>query len=467
MFLTSSVFSDFCLIGIVAVFFWHFRRLARTGRWTVFDPLNFFWAGVFVIYVIDALSNHDAYSLWYGESVVEDALMWTLFGVVFVHIGYHIKTGARFAGHLPELPEQLARAPFLWVGVIFTLVGVCGWILLIESAGGISSWAGASRGAVDWEITSGYLGTMADFLYVGVFLLLLYAQLNPTGLMMRGLTWLLLGALLLFYVYLGSRSRTILLVLAALMAWNLPRGRSPSMLLLTPVFIALLLVTNFQAQYRDRFKDLSFNFEDIDWQDVPKDILPRFVLGSDSPVRVSGGSEFSITATVISLVPEQVPYALGAEFLQFFTHPIPRAWWPGKRYPKNESWTPIYMLGGASDYWVDHVEVPFLAGPAPGFTASWYYNGGALGLMIGGVLVGIMLRTCRGVLDRAKRSQSYFLIYFLVAPIGFGEAVSHPFGFIYSLPLLLLPLVALLYLIRKSAKERDAMQQHGRNESLV
>jgi len=449
MIFTPSVITDVFILLTIGLFGWHIRKLQRQRRWTVFDPLNYFWVGAFVIYVFEVMSNYDTFELWYGQAAVEDAMMWTFFGLVMLHVGYHMKLGRQLSDRLPALPPRLARIPFLWASISFIIAGLWGWIVIFDSSGGLHEWATQPRGNVDWEAISGYVGTIADLLNVGVFLLLIYAEWSRSRLVVRILAWVFLGLLLLFFLYLGTRSRTILVVLVALMAWSLPRRRSPPVLVLVPLFVCLLIVVRFQEYYRDHFHDLSFNFQEINWEEVPYRVLPGFFFGDRAVSTAERGSEFSITAAVVDLVPDRIHYAHGIEFLQVVTQPIPRALWPGKRYPMNESWTPIYEMTGASDYWVDYVAVPFLAGPAPGFVASWYYNGGPLGLAIGGILVGILLRIVRGIYDMTGTNESYFIIYFLVGPIGFGEAVGHPFGFVYSLPLLLVPLVFMLRLIRR------------------
>jgi hypothetical protein len=326
-------------------------------------------------------------------------------------------------------------------------MGLLGWKLTIDTAGGLSAWAAVSRGGADWENLSGYATALASLLAVGVSLLVLHVEMHRRRAWLRILAWLLLALLLLFFLYLGTRSRTIATVLVALMAWSLPRRRNPSLAILAPLFLVLLVVTSFQAQYRGHFRNFSFNFHEINWREVPGNVLPRFLTGEPSNKTLLG-SEFSMTAAVVKFVPDEVPYALGVEFLQFFTHSIPRAWWPDKRYPKNESWTPIHLKAGTSRHWVDYVKVPFVGGPAPGHIASWYYNGGVVGLMIGGLLVGVFLKAIRGLYDRAQQNQSYLVIYFVTTPIGFGSAVSHPFDWVYTAPLILLPLGILLYVSR-------------------
>ena len=449
---TSSAWFDLWIILTVMLFVIHVVNLKSKRRWLIFDPLNFFWAGVFVIYILEPISNYNAYVSWYGEGVVQDSLQWIFFGLLFVHLGYRLKSGRRLAARLPALPPRLSPNGLFGAALVLIAAGLLGWKLTFDTAGGFSAWAAVSRGGADWEKLSGYTTALASLLAVGISLFVFQVELYRKRGLTRMLAWLALSLLLLFFLYLGTRSRTILVVLVALMAWSLPRRRNPSMTLLVPLFLTLLVVTSFQAQYRGHFRGLSFNFDAIDWSEVPQNVLPRVFTGKPTSELPGRGSEFDMTAAVVKLVPEQVPYALGVEFLQFFTHPIPRALWPDKRYPRSESWTPIHLRAGTSSYWVTHVAVPFIGGPSPAFVASWYYNGGPFGLVIGGLIVGILFRAIRGIYDRSLTNQSDLVIYLLLAPLGFREATSHPFDWIYTLPLVLVPLAFLLYLSRARRK---------------
>lgn len=448
MTLTGSVLSDLLIVLIIFIFILHVYYQKLKHRWFVFDPLSFFWAGVFVIYIIEGISSYRDYVFYFGEDIVQLTLLWIFFGLIFLHFGYYLKMGKQLAMCAPQLPAVLSPNRLFGVSLILMTMGLLGWKLLFDTAGGFFAWVAVPRGGTDWENISGYADSLTGLLLVGISLLVLHVEMHRRKAWLRILAWLLLALLLLFFLYLGTRSRTIASVLVALMAWSLPKRRNPSLITLLPLFLVLLVVTNFQAQYRGHFRNLSFNLHEIDWREVPKSVLPRFMTSETLSQEPKLGSEFSMTAAVVRFVPDDVPYALGIEFLQFFTHPIPRAWWPDKRYPKNESWTPIHLKAGTSIYWVDYVKVPYLAGPAPGHVASWYYNGGALGLIIGGLLVGIFLRAARQLYDRAQENQSYLVIYFIIAPLGFNSAVSHPFDWVYTAPLMLVPVAILLYFSR-------------------
>jgi hypothetical protein len=453
MFFTSSFLSDILVFSIIAIYICYVWLEKRKKRWFVFDPLNFFWIGVFVIYVKEIIENYEIYVTWYTEPIVQLTLLWILVGIVFLHFGYNLRLGRNLSRKIPRLPQKLSPKGLRSVAITLIFLGLLGWTKQIVDAGGLMAWAAVPRGGQNWETVSGYVTLMAKLLTVGIGLFVLQVEMYRSRKSLRFFAWILLALQLLFFLYLGSRSRIIAVVIVALMAWSLPRRKNPSLTVLVPLFLILLVVTNFQAQYRGHFKNFSFNFDEINWQEVPERVLPKFLTGQESSrKKVSKGTELSLTMAVVSYVPERVPYALGYEFLQFFTHPIPRALWPGKRYPRSESWTPIHRLAGTSHHWVDYIRVPFLGGPSPGYVASWYYNGGFLGLLVGGILTGIFFRIVRSLYDRSWNNESYLVIYLIMAPIGFGEASSHPFSWLYSMPLILLPLICMFYFTRTQTR---------------
>ncbi len=93
MILTPSITSDILLIAIVLLFAGHVWYLKRKRRWFILDPLNFFWVGVFVIYVIEAISSYEGYVSYFGEFTVTYTLLWIFFGLVFLNFGYYLKAG--------------------------------------------------------------------------------------------------------------------------------------------------------------------------------------------------------------------------------------------------------------------------------------------------------------------------------------------------------------------------------------
>ncbi len=84
-----------------------------------------------------------------------------------------------------------------------------------------------------------------------------------------------------------------------------------------------------------------------------------------------------------------------------------------------------------------------LMGPAFTFVGHWYYVGGPLGLILGGLLTGSLLRIIRNVYDRSSRSEGDIILLSTLIQIGFVEAAATPMSWIYTLPFTLLPLLVL------------------------
>jgi hypothetical protein len=59
------------------------------------------------------------------------------------------------------------------------------------------------------------------------------------------------------------------------------------------------------------------------------------------------------------------------------------------------------------------------------------------------------LRFIRHIYEREFLSEGDIILYTMLFMIGFGEAAATPFYWIYSLPLQLLPVLALFYWVRK------------------
>jgi hypothetical protein len=96
-----------------------------------------------------------------------------------------------------------------------------------------------------------------------------------------------------------------------------------------------------------------------------------------------------------------------------------------------------------------------LMGPAFTFAGHWYYVGGPLGLILGGIITGSLLRAVRHVYDRSHGSSEGDIILFAsLIPIGFGEAAGTPWGWIFTIPLTLLPLLVLFVFCKSRKRKR-------------
>ncbi len=354
-----------------------------------------------------------------------------------------------------------------------------GYAYDMHAAGGASAWLSYPRGGSDLEYTSTYLLQLEYCLPAGVLLALFWVEFATSPFAMRNgkshnrhsadwsrhvpipqiglrpqagatsnpvyrlLSWSLATAVLLWIFYLGSRFRTITMVIGMLAAYYLPRRRDPPLLLLVAVFSVLFVATNFQAAYRGSFRNLSFNLREIDWQEARSACLPGWLGGTPAAAReISTGMEFNCVMNVVKLVPERIPYNYGYGHLELFTRLVPRTLWPGKRWPHLEAVQGVLKEadlsnsnGGFSD---------LLAGPAFTFIGHWYYVLGPLGLIAGGLLTGVLLRFIRSLYDRCAGSEADILVYSQLIIIGFSEAAATPLYWLFSLPFSLLPILVLI-----------------------
>lgn len=462
MFFTPSIIADFFLLGIVGAITIHALTLGLRRRFVVFDPLNMFWAGAVVIYFYQPIAFSDQLIEWYGQGVLEVTLFWVLVGLSLVVIGYEGKWGAKWGKHIPTLPRQLSGGGLFGASLSLIGLGFAGYAVEFSSAGGIEKWASVARGGTDWETISSYWGILTSLLPAGVGLLVLHVEMHRTGLLRRFLAWTLLALMLLWFFYLGTRSRTIMLAMMALMAYYLPRRKNPPTFLLAAVFLSLFVTSNFLAHYRDQFTNLSFNFDKTNWDEAIALSLPG--IAPATPVNntriVSKGVEFSCTMAVFKLVPNQVPFNYGYSEVEFLTRMVPRNIWPNKRYPHYEAFTPIYYMEDLSRTWVSYAATPVLMGPAFGYIGHWYAVGGPLALVVAGLFTGGFFRALRTIYDRPEKREGDLVLYALViVPIGFGEAAATPLFWLFTLPLILFPMVVLVYLTRRREKRARHSQK--------
>lgn len=451
---TSSPLGNLLILAILMGIAGHSVSLWRRGRWWAFDPLNAFWAGVLTCYVHQPLSYGEVFIGWHGEALFNKTLLWIVFGLFWVVVGYELVVGCRWGYALPHPPPKLIPGRLAFVAYLFILVGIFGYSYIVSVSGGWTQWLSVGRGDTNYERVSGYVGILTSMLPVGVVLLLFHAELHRVGAVKRMAIWALAGMALLWFIYLGTRSRTITFTGAMLMAWYLPRRTQPPLPILCALFVGLLVLTTFQGEYRDRFTNLCVNVDATEWQEVRQVSLPKWLGGQGKEARgheISRGAEFNCVMTTVKLVPEEVPYSYGYGFLECFTRWIPRDFWPEKRYPHLESKQALFRLGELTDFVPLRGRPDLVAGPAFTFAGVWYHVGGMLGLIVGGLYTGVLLRVIRTFLERSPRSEGAILIYPHLLMVGFFEAAFEPMEWTIRLPTNVLPLVVILYLCRQHA----------------
>jgi len=455
-----SVLSVFLISAILLLILGHTVKLYLQNRWLAFDPLNLFWGGALVVYVYQAatygqtlISWHSGHADTTGLEVFENTLMWILFGLSAVVIGYEAQVGKKLGTYiLPSLPDRLHPKRLVQAALAVLGVGVLVYLYQFALVGGASVWLSSPRGISIPAL--GYINLLTTWVPLGVTLLLFHAEMHRVQGPKRILVWCLGSLMLLWFLYLGTRSRTIRFVIILLAAWYLPRQRNPSKMLLGVGALIMFVTVNFLADYRGNFRNLSFNLDQIDLSEAVERSLPPWLRGSEARLEIertpdyTRGAELNCVMSVVELVPERVPYNFGYSQLEFLTRPIPRAFWPDKAYPHYEAFTPIYQQANLSSNWVEYGRQPILTGPAFTFIGHWLAVGGGLALAIAGFLTGALFRVIRTLIDRAPQSQGGMLLFVHLIWIGFLEAAATPWFWVFRLPFVLIPLLIILYWAR-------------------
>jgi hypothetical protein len=410
----------------------HALYLSRQRRWMALDPLNLFWVGAIMVYFLESLGQGGVLVQRHGAGLFSQTWLWIFVGCLGVICGYESRVGVRLGLGFPRFAPKLNPDRMQWIGTFLVMLGVGGYLYAFSYAGGMAKWAATARGGpVSEEAFAPLLG-MSGLLPLGVAVLLFHVHLHPVSPARRMVVWLVAAGLLLWNLYMGSRSGTIMLCVAAASALYLPRRRSPSMILMALLFLALYGVTNFQQHYREYFRNFSFNLDKIDFQEAKGVMFPEIFRNEETRKDdFAPGTELNVVICTIRYVPNEVKYTYGYGYLQVFTTLIPRKFWPGKPYPSVEAHQGVLQrLGGKYNALVRGTR--FIMGPAFTFVGHWYYIGGPVVLILASLYTGGLFRMLRTIYDRSPGSESDIIIYGKYLVIGFSEAAATPSTWLYD-----------------------------------
>ncbi len=449
---TFAPVSNLLILGILVLIGWHSVSLMRRGRWLALDPLNTFWGGVLIVYVVQPVRFGNVFQSWHPPGVMEWTLGWSLLGFGLVVLGYEARWGVQWGRAMPALPGRLRPGRLAFTAGGFIILGVLGYLYLISTATSFWEWISVPRGGTNWRVVNSYIASLTNFLPFGVFMLLFLISFFRVEFWLTLVVWGLVVSLALWQVYLGSRHHLIGTFLGTLAAYYLPKRQNPPVWLLAGGFLALMTLVTFMGLYREYFSNLNFNFDQIDFEEAGRKVLPDFLGGeSGNKGRVAHrGIEFNCVMSVVDLTPDSIDFNYGYCFLEFLTRPIPRVIWPDKLYPHYEAFTPIYHQAGLTDQVVPTSKELLLTGPAFTFVGYWYAIGGPVALCAAGFLTGCFLRLLRTIYDRSPGNQGNTLFYYVLLPIGFGEAAATPLFWVFNYVFVLGAMATILYFCRES-----------------
>src|SRR5271170_4201311 len=279
MFFTPSGTVDLLLLLIVGTIGLHMVLLMRRKQWLALDPLNPFWGGVLATYVLQSYSYYDSLVSLYSLDLLIKTLFMTWWAVVFVILGYESRLGSKWGMKLPNLPARLRPFGLFMSAMCMLGFGVFGYIYLMMSAGGFSAWIAVGRGGTQWTDINGYIAALENFFPAGVLLLLFCAEFFGSTVAFRVMAWAFGVLTWVWFVYLGTRSRTILFLMGLMAVYYVPRRKNPRLATIAVGAVAIFLITSFQAFYRGQFTDRSFHLNTLDGQEVKAKIFPRALGG--------------------------------------------------------------------------------------------------------------------------------------------------------------------------------------------
>lgn len=237
---------------------------------------------------------------------------------------------------------------------------------------------------------------------------------------------------MLFPFFVSSRTGIITVVLQAFIVWRCIRGSIPrSVLVSTSAFIMVLvfLVATLRPQKAG-----------VEGVDISESV------GLDGMIEMTvGGRHFfdlTRTAHIVQNVPELIPFQYGATYVSWMVAPIPRTMWPQKP-----------SLG--SGPMIGREVFRTAAGVPPGLVAELYLNFGAVGVLFGSFLMGLLIRVLfeqfRPVLSTPVGAVLYAC---LVVPLGW-EAINGDFSRMVVNALLdIIPVLVGLWFIRGAVSRR-------------
>lgn len=416
------IFFNFCF-GVFGI-------VRQSGSLNYFlNPVNSFWIIFIYFSAIQPFTNIADYNAKFDGENVTVALLAFSFSGVFLYLGNRLSLGTKLARNLPVVSD--ASSGRLDVLARFLLLlGISLTLMLIQAYGGwVAYFQRAQLRLLEVDV-SDYL-TLGPRICIFAMLIGLSSAVYQRR-KFAVLSFCALGiALLIWFIYHGSRSSTILVAIVLFGSFYASRMRTPNLLVFLIFAVVLTLTVGFIGAYRAVFSDFAASTQGHTLTDFILNSF-GFMLRAESSgfADVSINEDFGMAAAAVRYVPYEIPYNYGYSFLQLFTQWIPRAVWSGKFYPAGEVWDIFHRAANTSLY-VNGAG--FVSGPAPTIVGSYYYAAGFFGVMLGSFLSGIMLKIFWAyTLALPENVRTIFIV--AIAPIGYMEANNPTLWVTFWLP---------------------------------
>ncbi len=366
------------------------------GSMDFFEPVYFvslLYVLVFFLRPLQILYDYHARSRFMPADL--ELFQWVLLvgalGFVCFRVGYASRIGASMGRRLPNVSGPWQHHRVVRIAAMYTLIGIVGFSFAATQAGGFSLFFGTLRGRRllgeqgYWILASTLVLVQAATIVVGTY----YFKTRR------------LGALFVFSLVLsvaaglslGSRSEVLIVLVTLLVIFYYLRRFRPGRLVTNTVLIGLfagaaLLFVVTQVAVRKQLLEGGelgeISLTSLATEDIASRFLDEF-------------SQFDWFVIVRNIAPRELPFQYGKTFLEFFSRFVPRAIWPEK--PDPISFRISMMVGGAR------------SGHPSTILGELYLNFNVLGIIVGSLIIGIILRALYAYLQQNRSNPAVILLY--------------------------------------------------------
>lgn len=384
--ITDTLFLRICLLVSLIIVVMVVGVALRRDRQMPFlvDPMILLFIFMTQFFVVGPIGIHiwghanlpilNTYAYKHSVSVLTGFLLM----LVMMVIGHQLHLNEIIAGKLPRFEYSPRKLPGIVAERILLFGNIAGCIGWIQYQGGLMAKLSKGYGVFK---PGGAVFTIAHIgLLIGT--LLLFWRIINSPRRRRGTLVLFLGVLLfdiIFYGFIfGVRKYLLFLFFGTIAIWLLRRGFAALPKLRT-VTILVLLVIFFAFWGSIRHRPLTMILQGRESANVAdnRSAQRSYLHGMVEP--------YGTACMVYELFPDHEPFRWGSTLQVTLFGFIPRAIWPEKPIGIGKELTryvvgPFYELHG------------FSIGPTiPG---DFYLNFGWAGFLVGGLLLGVMCRTC-------------------------------------------------------------------------
>lgn len=267
-------------------------------------------------------------------------------------------------------------------------IGVPGGAMIFLTLAILSGWIFiASRGGIEAQILSFYTGRYKTLSGSGVFtvitkvasvaVLMWMASSSKSG--RKPIFWIYVSLLLpIYWLVDGSRSSTLLMIMAMIIVASMKRGAIPYYAASMAAVIALTLFGLLGLLRQD------YHATSVDLEVFSADRAGEWLEASTEETKKRASEEGNLAAFVAGIETDRL---YGSSYLSVLAYPIPRAIWADK--PKNiftyNTW--VAFMGHSSED-----QAPSVWGIPTNSISEAYWNFGLLGVIFVGAFVGTGLR---------------------------------------------------------------------------